>query len=275
MKKAITIFLLIAVFDAYSQISVNPLLLYIDPNARNATMDVINVTNEPREFIIELKFAYYDYNSEGIAFLNYNDSTFEQEYSLIPYLKMFPKKLIIPPNQTQTVRFMVRNLPEDANKTYWTRFIAYSEPLTPQIDTSTKEAEPGKIRPKIVFKTQMNGQIVFNKGNVSTNVDIKFERTEEDSNNLYLWFDMEKSGVSPCIGYSDLKIYDSNDRILNEQSNKFSLYKNSKVKFGVMKDTLKRGKLRGELTITSERPGIDKEIQIPMLPSKLTFYFVY
>ncbi len=275
MRKALFLLIFFIMNNTYAQISVNPLLLYIDPNSRNATLDVINVTNEAREFIIELKFGYYDYNSEGFAYLNYNDSIFEKEYSLIPYLRMFPKKLIVPPNETQTVRFMVRNLPEEGNKTYWTRFIAYSEPIAPQVDTIVKDYEPGKIKPKIVFKTQMNGQIVFNKGNVSTTVDIKFLNWEEDSNSLYLWFDMEKSGVSPCIGYSELKIFDEKDRILNEQSNKFSLYKNAKVKFTIMKNTLKRGKLKGEIIISSERPGIEKELQIPMIPRKLTFYFDY
>jgi hypothetical protein len=278
MKLLLLLFFLFLTFtinnELSSQVTIVPQILFLDPDSKSGSIEVINPSNEVREFNITFKFGVNKYDSLGALRLSYDDTVMENQFSILPYLKYFPKNLVIPGRETQTVRFNVVNLPENTNKTYWARIIVNSEPLTPQIDTSTY-TEPGKIRSSVILKTQMNGIVAFNHGNVTSVVDLDFYRFYKDSSNSHFLFKYTKGGTSPFLGVMFVKIYDINNNVLLENNLNIAFYEPSTVDFKVSSKQLTTGKLKFEVTVNNNRDNIPEEMWIPFKEIKKTFEVEY
>jgi hypothetical protein len=208
--------------------------------------------------------------------MKYDDSVMAKKYSLVPYIRMFPKKLVIPPKETQTVRLILKDLPSGGDLTYWTRVIVSSEPVTPQIDTTTySKADSGKIRTRIILKTQIIALILYHQGNVTSAVDFNIYRTFTDSLGLHLICKIEKGGTSPFLGAYILKVYDSNNNLLIEKKDRVTIYENSNVEYLMEASSLKKGKLKVELTINNEKDEIPEDLRLPFKPVTKVFELEY
>ncbi|MGA2298227.1 MAG: hypothetical protein ABSG15_11835 [FCB group bacterium] len=259
-----------------AQVSINPMYIVIDKETKNGTVDVLNPSNEVREFNLDFKFGYPKYDSLGKWEMKYDDSVMAKKYSLVPYIRMFPKKLVIPPKETQTVRLILKDLPSGGDLTYWTRVIVSSEPVTPQIDTTTySKADSGKIRTRIILKTQIIALILYHQGNVTSAVDFNIYRTFTDSLGLHLICKIEKGGTSPFLGAYILKVYDSNNNLLIEKKDRVTIYENSNVEYLMEASSLKKGKLKVELTINNEKDEIPEDLRLPFKPVTKVFELEY
>jgi hypothetical protein len=281
MSKKIYIFLkliiLSIVFNSYasSQVSINPMFLYMDKESKSATMDIINPTNEVMEFNLELKFGYPKYDSLGKWTLIYNDTIMESKFSLAPYLKIFPKKLIIPGKESQTVRFIIKNVPEDKDYALWTRVIASAEPVKDQIDSTYMQKDTNTIRAQIILKTNIVGLILYNSGNTTSSVNFNLGATKKDSNGLHLLIDFEKGGTAPFLGQYILKVYDNNDNLLINIKDKVAIYENSRVEFLLKSFQIIPGNLKVELTINNYKEGLPDEYRKSFTPVTKTFEIEY
>mgnify|MGYP000324320219 CR=1 FL=1 len=270
----VIILIIIFPFSAISQVGMKPMLIVIDNVSRTATVEIINPMKDIREFNIELLFAYPKYDSLGKSILIYDDSVMAKEYSLSSYLKIYPKKLIIPPGESQVVRLIVKDLPRDDGKTYWTRIIASSKPMTQQIDTLKKLSDTSAITASIVIGTRMNGLVVLNNGNVTSSIDFDEYKRYSDSSSIYLVCKFDKAGTSPFLGKADVKLYDSNNNIIIKREEKVSIYENCNLEFKFDKKNLSKGKLKVEITVSNEKEEVPVELRLPFKPITKTFEIV-
>ena len=125
MKGLLVTFVLLLVIlnTGKAQIAVSPLALFVDNRTRSGDMTIFNQGTEPKEINILLNYGYIDYDSTGRSFLNMDDTITSKENSISPYLTVYPKKLILQPGTSQTVKLMVRNTNSLPDGTYWTRII--------------------------------------------------------------------------------------------------------------------------------------------------------
>ncbi len=252
---SIALLFLITNISLKSQISIYPTAAFINPISRTGSMDVINTSNETREIAISLKFGYSSSDSLGNLMTKWNDSTAAKEYSLKPYLKVYPSKLLIPPNEQATIRFMVRGLPEGNNKFYWTRITASSVPEIPQIDTVGE----GKVTAQIIIKSEMVGLVGMLKGKNTADMDYNLVDSFTDTTKLILLIKQTKTGDSPFWGGMYTKIYDASGDLVTEGGTGLAVYFSCLQRLAFDRDKFKPGKYMARITLTNSREEIPEE----------------
>jgi hypothetical protein len=252
----------------------NPMVLFIDYETKIGSFEIVNPSDEVREFKFTLIFGYNRYDSLGNGYIEYNDSETEKRYSLIPYLKLFPKRLVIPPRESQTVRVIISNLPEDLNRTLWTRIIINSEPIVQQIDTSNILAE-GQVKAQIKIVTEVNGIIAINCGKATSVLDFDLYSINKDTNFTKLIFDFQKSGTSPFFGSMILKITDENNQVLIDNDYNIVAYESTRFAIPIDSKALKPGKLNIEATVNNVRITTPPKLRIPFNPLTNKFNIEY
>jgi hypothetical protein len=242
-----------------SQVALYPTAAFIDPNTRTGSMVVINTSEQMRETKISLQFGYLSYDSLGNGFTEYTDAIAEKEFSLKPYLKVFPAKLLIPPQQQATLRFMVSGLPDTDDKFYWTRIIASSVPQTPQIDSVGE----GQIAAQIIMKTEMVGLVGMLKGKNTATLDYRLDQVFTDTTKLILLMDYQKNGNSPFWGGMHIEIYDSNDELVNEFDQGLAIYMSNKQRIALDKEKFAPGKYKAKVTVVNRREEVPEDYLPP------------
>ncbi len=273
MKRFLLLFglFLFSFYYSYGQIAVSPLVLFVDNNSRTGDMTIFNQGIEPKEINIKLNYGYIDYDSTGKSKLNMEDTITSKDNSISPFITVYPKKLIIQPGTSQTVKFMVKNTNALADGTYWTRIVTESKDVKKQID-STNITD--KVSVGLSIKFNMVSAFIFQKGKLNTKVNIDSFTARTDSNMINLLLSFYREGNSPFFGTSKIRIYDSNGDEVKIIEETFAAYFQGVKAFPVEKNILKPGNYKAEIILTNEQADVPEDKRVPFEKMKKTFDFV-
>ena len=266
----IIIFFLFFKNDIFSQVALNPVACFIDPVTRTGEMQVINNADEPREISLSFKFGYLAYDSLGNSIVQYNDSITEKEHTLVPFIRVFPQMIIIPPREQATIRFLVRGIPDNIENTYWTRIIARSQPLVQQIDTAF---DPKRVSANIVLSTEMIGLVVLIKGRNNSKIDFDFTKTYTDSTKLFLVFKSTKEGNTPYWGLMKIEVYNSSNDLIEKREEGFAFYLSGYQHIVFKKKKFAPGKYHGKISFSNKREEVPDEFISSYIPPNKSFSF--
>lgn len=215
MKKVL--YVVIAFFviatSVNAQVGVYPQLLFMDPSKRSESIVVTNNGDDDKEVVIEVKYGYHSYDSLGLNYMNYNDSVTEAQYSIAPYVKVFPKKMVLKAKEQQTVKLILSDINSLPDKLYYTRFSVISKEVNKQIDSTFK---PNTIRAKFNVQFGIVGVILFKKGKPECKIGIENAEIMNDSNGMRLNVNYIRSGNAPFFGTTIIKAYDSKGEMIEE-----------------------------------------------------------
>lgn len=272
MKKLALFFVLFGFvsFSLYSQVRIYPMVVYIDPILRSGEMTVMNPADQEKEVEVSLRYGYPTCDSLGNMFTTFTDSLTAGTNSLVPYVSIFPKRIIIPAKGEQTIRFMLRNVQNLPDNTYWARIITSSVSAVKQLDST---ADKDKINIGINLKIEMATAIIYQKGKVNTNLKMQSLRSEVDSANVNLFVNFERSGTSPAFGTCYVKIKDENDKLVEELKETFSVYFSTTKAFRIERSKLKPGNYKAEFEYTNEQNATPDNYRLNFAPFRQKFDF--
>jgi hypothetical protein len=272
MKKIFLILILIPLFSniSESQISVYPNLAFIDPVSRSGYIRVVNSADVAMEVDILSSFSYKNHDSVFVI-RNITDSLMEAKHSMLKYLKVFPKRLVIQPKKDQMVRFLVMHPPGIADGTYTSTIKFISQPISKQVDTSDKK----NVTMGVTLRTGIISMVIYQKGNLTTAIDLKNLYTSMDTSNLQLTFGIEKEGNSPYWGKAQISIFDTQGMAVDTVSEHFGIYTNTQKSFFISskKTKFKPGTYTAEITVNTLRSDIPEEKTIKVAPLTRRFEF--
>lgn len=269
MKKIILLILVSLTGNLFGQISLSPPVIFIDPETKSGVLTVANRGLESKEISIYFKFGYTVTNTLGIPTIKYGDSLKLADRTLVPYIKVFPKKIIIEPNKEQTVRFLLKNASSLPEGTYWTRVVIKASPVLRQADTAVNN----KITTQMVFVTESNTIIVYEKGKVNTGLEIKGISSQVDSQNVHLIFDFAKNGNSPFWGTMNINVYDKSEEPVDVKAEVFPVYIDGPKRFSFDRTKFPAGEYNAEILINSDHPDIKDENKIRIKPIEQKYKF--
>lgn len=272
MKRLLlSIVLFLLAFDlSYGQIAVSPLVLFVDNISRSGDMTIFNQGTEPKEISIKLNYGYIDYDSTGKSFLNMEDTVSSKDNSIAPYITVYPKKLVIQPGSSQTVKLMVKNTNALADGTYWTRIITESKDVKKQID-STNIGD--KVSVGLSIKFNMVSAFIFQKGKLNTKINLESFSARTDSSKVNLLLGFSREGNSPFFGTSKITILDNSGDEVKTIEETFAGYFKGFKAFPVDKKELKPGNYKAEVILTNDQPDVPDEKKVPFNKLKKTFDF--
>ncbi len=194
----IIIFFLMTGGSLYSGVTLKPRAVFIDPRTKSGVAELTNSTSKPVEVFLDFEFIYENYiDSLGKVTLIKDDSVAAKKYSLSPYLRVFPRKIIIPPKSEQLIRFIVLNDSKLEPGTYWTRLKITSKGKEKEIDTTEKA---GSLNSKFNLYTSLTFPVIYQKGEVNTGIKFgEFKEYETDSS-YNIVIHLERTGNSPFWG---------------------------------------------------------------------------
>lgn len=267
----IIIIFFIFTITVYSQHGVRPGYSYIDDANRQAIITIFNQSDEEKEVEIGLKFGYPTYeDSLGLTLMNYNDPDNEKKFSINSRIKIFPKRVILQPNTQQYVKLILTGNSDDiADGCYWTRISTKSTTKKKQIDIESGE----NVSVGVDIAYESTTILMYQKGNLTTNLELGDVDIREDSLNYYLLVDTKKLGNSPFIGMFNLKLEHESSGKLDPIIGSYVIYFDEKPGIKLPKNDVKPGNYKAELLVNTKREDIDLERRVNANDIIKTFNF--
>ncbi len=209
---ALIIFIFTGILNA--QVVVNPVAIFFDPLTKTAEAEIKNISTKPLQVELGFEYMYENWiDSLGKVTVIKKDSIGYEKYALDKYIKVFPRKMLIPPGKSQTVRLLLMNVGNLEDGTYWTRLVTKTEEQDKLFDTTGKNDDIGS---KFKIHTGVSQPVIYQKGKVFTGVDItRFERVADIGNMVVFKIELERTGNSPFWGSIGIRVVDeSNDKIV-------------------------------------------------------------
>lgn len=249
--RALLKILLILAFSAINlnaQLRILPPIIFIDSQSKSAVVKIVNTENQAKELSFFFKFGYSDTDSLGNEKITYDSS--KTEWALNNFIKIFPKRLVIPANGEQTIRLLVNDKQDKIDGTYWARLVVRIEGAEKIIDSASIR---GKSKLNYKINTELINSVIYQKGKVNTGLQVGEVTTNEDSVSRNILINFERTGNSPFIGVAKLKLFNEKGDLVGAKNELLPVYYKFKRKFSLPKAKILPGKYKGELEFTNQR----------------------
>ncbi|HET8654136.1 MAG TPA: hypothetical protein VFL93_01285 [Longimicrobiaceae bacterium] len=236
-----------------AQVAVAPLIVVLDDHAPWGTFMVVNRSQTPQAVTLGLRFGYPAPDSLGEQVMVYDSS--HVEWSAAPWMRVFPRRLILPPGEQQTVRLIAHPPASLADGEYWTRLVTTSAPVNPPSVPTNVEGVTARVN----FRLKQITTVLFRKGAASTSVSIGAVRAQADSAVLHVLVPMTRHGNAPFFGRTTLRVLDASGRSVAESTEQMDVYFGRLQRFSIDASKLPPGRYVAEVTVASERADIPRE----------------
>ncbi len=270
MKKLL-LFVLVALWGplANAQVVVAPTILFMSDHSPFGTFLVINKSTVPQEISVSFRFGYPESDSLGNVRMQYDDSLAAEKHSCEGWIRGFPEKFILNPEQQQVVRLLISAPPGMADGEYWTRLITSSTPQAKMIDTVK-----GGITANITFVLQQVTTVIYEKGNVNTSVSIPEVSAYPDSASFTLVAHISRGGNSPFLGTISAVVKNRVDSVVYSDQQVIAIYRSDMyTRFNIPLAKLQSGRYTAELKLKSRRADVPDQDLLKVAPIKKAITF--
>lgn len=268
MKKFVYVLLFCLISSKlFAQVGVHPQVVFLDAKNRTGQITILNTNEDPKEIIISLEFGYPGYDSLGNHAMILGDTVPQAKISAAPYVKVFPKRLLLQPKEDQVVKFMLRNTSKLKDGIYTCRINILSKNPPEEIDTTYTD----EISAKLDIQFTLRAALILRKGKLNCNLDITNTEYKVDSNNVDIIFDFKRSGNSPFLGTAELSISDLDGNEIASLKEPTPIYFDSRKSFKFRKSQFVNKKYRVNLLMSNEHKDIPENFKIPMKSKEKSF----
>ena len=260
IQRTLPLMLLLALLvskQSFGQISIAPTQVFIHEKQGAGEIFLTNTSEYPQEVSFEMKFGYPASTEEGAIFMMYDDSLNAKKSGLNNNIRLFPSRVVIPPNWSQTVRIQILSMRDKPEGVYWTRLLVSSSPVTPEVDGRATDG----ISTNIDYVLEQNIPLFYRHGDPGTGVHVaNVKSTVDDSTGeLIVTPEIERTGSSPYLGTVYATLYDSeNRRIENSEMPAYFYFRDwRRLKFGEIDAS--KGPFRLDLEFKTERRSIKSQ----------------
>lgn len=167
---------------AQGDLMILPKRIIFDGQDRSKEISLINTGNDTATFAIS--FIQYHMQDNG-EFLQVEEPVEGQRFA-DPFLRFFPRRVTLPPNEAQTVRLQVTKTNEMTDGEYRSHayFRAIEKQTALQSEDSNDNEENISINIKTVFGISI--PVIIRKGETSANIKIDEIQFDKESGNVSL-----------------------------------------------------------------------------------------
>jgi hypothetical protein len=185
----------------------------------------------------------------------YDDTVACYSYGLNDRLKAFPRKFLLAPGSSQTVRVQVRKMAGKPDGVYWNRIIISSNSIVEHVCNSFVS---GGIGTKINFVLKHNIPLFYRKGNVNTGLELLKSATCVNNEKLKVLASLVRKGNSPFNGSVNARLFDSNHNEVacHQQTTVVYFKRVQKIELDLPDGDLDAGDYILELTYRTSRKDI-------------------
>lgn len=235
---------------AKGQVTLAPTSLFIFENSGIGEVFVTNQSQVSQEVNVRFKFQFPISDDAGNISMIEGTSEQEAEWGLGEMVRVFPRRLVLQPGETQTLRVQVRPMRDRPDGMFFTRAIISSNAL--QQDVGQQEAAEG-IRTQINVVLEQSIPVFYRKGTNTTGVDVERVEASRAEQGMNLLVHLQRTGNSPFMGTMGALLFDMNGNQLAESSTTAFFYFDERRRMTLRHEDLPPGRYRVELWFETQR----------------------
>lgn len=234
-------------------ILVAPQGVVLNNRERTGSIELYNPSARPSEITIRAVYGHPTTTPDGdltLAIIEQPDSTLP---SAAGFVDAFPRRLVLQPNQRQTIRLLARPPAGLPDGEYWARLII-----------SAKDAETSAVTTQdtagvsVGLTLEVRTIIAVNYRNGAQRTGVQLgelaARTEGDS--VVLRAPMQRTGTAAWIGLTTVKLLDPSGRTVASQTMQTAIYQSISPRFTFDRRALVPGQYRISVDLTTDRPDV-------------------
>ena len=232
-------------------VAVSPVALYIDDRSRNGTLTLFNPGSLPEEITVDFAFGYPVSDEDGNVSVPVFEEAPEGEPNAVPWLRAFPRRLVLEPGQRQVLRVMVTPPAGLEDGEYWARALIRSRGGQPPI-----EEQRGDVSVQVAVETVVIVAVNYRNGSVNTGVRVVDAAASLASDTVTATIDYERTGNAAFLGRALAEVVTADGRVVASSEEVLAVYRTMRRRFSVAVPGGTTGPLKVRFTMDTERDDL-------------------
>lgn len=234
-------------------ILVAPQGVVLSNRERTGTVELYNPSSRPAEISIRPVYGHPTTTPDGDLTLEIIEHPSASEPSAAGFVEAFPRRLVLQPNQRQTVRLLARppvGLPEGE---YWARMIISAR------DADLPEGTAGDTAGVTVGLTLEVRTIIavnYRNGVQRTGVQLGELAASTAPDSLVLRAPMQRTGTAAWIGLTTVTLLNADNAVIATQTLQTAVYQSLSPRFAFDRRALPAGRYRLSVDLSTDRPDV-------------------
>jgi hypothetical protein len=199
-------------------VAVSPSALFLDTRSPAGTLTLYNGGSRPEELEISFAFGYPQAGEDGVVRVEMVDTAPAGEPSIVPWMRAFPRRLVLQPGQRQTLRVMVQPPADLPPGEHWGRVLIHSRGGQAPI-----EQQQGGVRMQINVETVIATAVLFRKGEVNTGITVAGTAAPA-AEGVRVSLDLARQGNAAFLGRVVTELVAPDGRVVAEREDAVSVY---------------------------------------------------
>jgi P pilus assembly chaperone PapD len=219
-----TPFIFVSLFiaaNATAGVLVAPTVVFMSDKNRTGRLNLENTANKPTEVSVYISFGLPISDTSGNVTVTLMDSNVTDAKSCMGWVKAFPRKIVIPANGSQVVRFVATPPPGLKDGEYWARVVVKSEEGQSDIPLATEE---GAITTKLNMIMQTAIMMKYRSGDLVSKLDLDTTYATITDNTVRVTVDLTNKGNVSYVGKLTCKLFDSSKRMVDSREIDVAIY---------------------------------------------------
>ncbi len=200
-------------------VSVSPMAVYLSNRSRTGEMTLYNAGTKPEEIRIEFAFGYPQTDGDGNVTVPLSAEAPAGEPSAVPWLSVFPRRMVLEPGQRQVVRILARPPAGLAEGEYWARALIRSRGGQPAI-----ESQSGDVGVQIDVETVVVVAVNYRNGDVRTGVAVSHARASQVGDSTVVRLEVQRTGNAAFLGRLLVEALDERNDVVASAERVLAVY---------------------------------------------------
>jgi hypothetical protein len=234
-------------------ILVAPQSVVLSSRERTGTVELYNPSARAAEVTIHAVYGHPTTTPDGdltLAIVEEPDST---EPSAARFVDAFPRRLVLQPNQRQTVRLLARPPVGLADGEYWARLVIASR-------DAEAAAAPAKDTAGVTVGLTLEVRTIialnFRNGIQRTGVQLGDLSANTKGDSLVVRAPMQRTGTAAWIGMTTVKLLNATGTVVASQFLQTAVYQSISPRFSFDRRGLAPGQYRVMVDMSTDRPDV-------------------
>lgn len=189
-----------------SQAQLDPPRPVLTSRTRSIEVNISNPSAKPLEVLINTEYTVIRTDSLGrISIVGSDLDEQERSRDCSSWLKVFPRRLVLPGTSSRTVRILASIPPNTPEGEYWTRLNLDCTPM--DAPSELPKLDSGDVALGVSMTSVLSTPILVRVGTIATGMEISEARGVIDSAQLTLVCDLKRMGNSPYRGTIMANVY--------------------------------------------------------------------
>lgn len=204
---------------------VAPSVIVLQERSKTGRMNLQNPSNSPKEVSISFSYGIPESDSLGNVSIFLRDTAVTDPHSALGWIKAFPRKLIIPPNGSQVVRFIARPPKGLEDGEYWVRVVVQSQEGATSIPTAT-DAEQITTKLNMIMRTAI--MLKYRTGELVAAVEVKGTEIKVNESSVDVIIDFANKGNVSYVGLLECRLLDADNKEISKNHIQLAVYNDLK-----------------------------------------------